>query len=107
MDPTVNIGGLFLAEIVIIEHLISAYIGMTIWKNKRGDPNGAVILCAILGILGVIILAIARPGQREIDRVARSQGLAACPTCAELVKNQARICRYCGRDIAPAPGAAA
>jgi hypothetical protein len=52
MDPTVNIGGLFLAEIVIIEHLISAYIGMTVWKNKRGDPNGAVILCAILGILG-------------------------------------------------------
>jgi hypothetical protein len=63
MDPTtVNIGGWFLAEIFIIEHLIAAFIGMTLWKNKRGDPSGAVLLCAILGSLGVIILAIAKPG---------------------------------------------
>lgn len=70
---TVNIGGWFLAEIIIIEHLVAAFLGMTLWKNKRGDPSGAVVLCAILGILGVIILAIARPGQKEIARAARSQ----------------------------------
>ena len=70
---TVNIGGWFLAEIIIIEHLVAAFLGMTLWKNKRGDPSGAVVLCAILGILGVIILAIAKPGQKEIARAARSQ----------------------------------
>ena len=71
MDPTtVNIGGWFLAEIFIIEHLIAAFIGMTLWKNKRGDPSGAVILCAILGILGVIILAIAKPRHYTVHRSA-------------------------------------
>ena len=106
MDPTVNIGGWFLAEIIIIEHLIAGFIGMTLWRNKRGDPSGAFILGAILGILGTLILAIARPGQREIDRVARSQGLVRCPNCAELINAQARVCRYCGRDIAAGTGTA-
>jgi hypothetical protein len=101
---TVNVGGLFLIEFVFIEHLLSGFIGMTLWKNKGGDPSGAFILCAILGILGVVILAIGKPGRKEIDRVARSQGLMPCPNCAELINRQARVCAYCGRDVAPATG---
>jgi hypothetical protein len=104
MDPiTVNIGGWFLTEIFIIEHLIAAFVGMTLWKNKRGDPSGAVILCAILGILGVIILAIARPREREIAKGARSQGRISCPHCAELIMHEAHVCPFCKRDITLAP----
>ena len=104
MDPTtVNIGGWFLAEIFIIEHLIAAFIGMTLWKNKRGDPSGAVLLCAILGILGVIILAIAKPGRREIGKGARSQGRMSCPHCAELIMHEANVCPHCRRDVTLTP----
>ena len=100
---TVNIGGLFLAEIFIIEHLIAGFIGMTLWKNKRGDPSGAVILCAILGILGVLILAIAKPGRKEIARVARSQERVPCPHCAELIMREAHVCPHCRRDVTLTP----
>ena len=104
MDPvTVSIGGFFLWEIFVIEHVLSAFVGMILWKNKRGDPSGAVILCAILGILGVIILAIARPREREIAKGARSQGRISCPHCAELIMHEAHVCPHCGRDVTPAP----
>ena len=100
MNPTtVNIGGWFLAEIFIIEHLITAFVGMTLWKNKRGDPSGAALLCAILGILGVIILAIAKPGRREIAKGARSQGRMSCPHCAELIMHEAHVYPRCRRDV--------
>jgi hypothetical protein len=101
---TVSVSGWFLAEIIIIEHLIAAFIGMTLWKNKRGDPSGAFVLCAILGILGVLILAIAKPRPREIAKGARSQGRVFCPHCTELVMPEARVCPHCQRDVtAPAP----
>ena len=58
----------------------------------------------LLGVLGVFILVLAKPRQTEIDRVARSQGLVPCPHCAEPIKREARVCRYCRRDVAPAPG---
>ena len=101
---TVSITGWFLAEIIIIEHLIAAFIGMTLWRNKRGDPSGAFVLCALLGILGVLILAVAKPRPKEIAKGARSQGRVSCPHCAELIVPEANVCRYCQRDVAaPAP----
>jgi hypothetical protein len=101
---TVSITGWFLAEIIIIEHLIAAFIGMTLWKSKRGDPSGAFVLCAILGILGVLLLAVATPRRKEIAKGARSQGRVPCPHCAELIMLEALICRYCQHDVAaPVP----
>jgi hypothetical protein len=65
---TIHIGGLFLAEIIIIEHLLSGWIGMTIWKNKGGDSNRGFVLCLIFGVLGVFILALAKPRRGEASQ---------------------------------------
>jgi hypothetical protein len=101
---TVSINGWFLAEVIIIEHLIAAFVGMTLWKNKRGDPSGAFVLCAILGILGVLLLAIATPRHPEIAKGARSQGRVSCPHCAELIMPEACVCPHCQHDVTtPAP----
>ena len=85
--------------------LFSGYAGMTIWARKGGKPAGGFLLGGLLGALGVFILAAARPRQAEMDSAARSAGLTPCPHCAELIKDQARVCRYCQRDVA-APASA-
>ena len=87
--------------------LLSGYAGMTIWARKGGKPAGGFLVGGLLGALGVFILAAARPRQAEIDSAARSQGLTPCPHCAELIKHQARVCRYCQRDVAAAAPASA
>jgi hypothetical protein len=92
--------------IALIGSLFSGYAGMTVWKNKGGDPGGGFLLGGLLGPLGVFILVVAKPRQREIHRVARRYGLVPCPNCAEIIKGEARVCHYCGRDVAPAPGGA-
>gem|GEM_PF-3168674 len=28
-------------------------------------------------------------------------GIRACPHCAEQIRSQARICRFCGQDVSP------
>ena len=93
--------------VAFIGALFSGYAGMTIWARKGGKPGGGFLVGGLLGVIGVFILAAARPRQAEIDSVARSQGLAPCPHCAELIKQQAQVCRYCHRDVAaPAPAGA-
>ena len=87
--------------------LLSGYAGMTIWARKGGKPGGGFLLGALLGVLGVFILAVAKPKQKEIDSAARSAGLVRCPHCAELIHYQAHVCRYCQREVAaPAPASA-
>ena len=87
--------------------LLSGYAGMTIWARKGGKPGGGFLVGALLGVLGVFILAVAKPKQKEIDSAARSAGLVRCPHCAELIHYQAHVCRYCQREVAaPAPAGA-
>jgi hypothetical protein len=92
--------------IALIGPVFSGYTGTTVWNDKGGSPGGGFLLGGLPGPLGVLILVVATPGQKEIHGVARSRGLVPCHNCAELVKSQARVCRYRGHDVAPAPGGA-
>lgn len=90
--------------VAFIGALLSGYAGMTIWARKGGKPGKGFIIGGLLGVIGVLVLVLATPKQTEIDSAARSQGLTPCPHCGELIKYQARVCRYCERDVAaPAP----
>ena len=105
-----NTGGSVHDLVIVVAFLgalLSGYAGMTIWARKGGKPAGGFLVGGLLGALGVFILAAARPRQAEIDSAARSQGLTPCPHCAELIKHQARVCRYCQRDVAAAAPASA
>lgn len=53
-------------------------------------------------VLFVPALIVALLMQNETPRPA-AQMMRRCPHCAELILWQAKVCRYCRRDVAPLP----
>jgi hypothetical protein len=51
-------------------------------------------------LVGFIVLMVSKPNQQVLEQRALAGGeLRKCPACAELVKTEALICRYCGREL--------
>ena len=82
---------------LILSILVASY------ANSKGRSGiGYFLLSMILTpVLGLIITIAVEP---DIDKLEERAILAGkrrkCPYCAELVKNEARICRHCGKEIA-------
>jgi hypothetical protein len=94
---TYQVVGLFIGWIVF------AGLGAWIAARKYHSAIGFFLLGLVLTpIIGIIAALVVSPNKEVIEREAMRDGTQRrCPFCAELVRGQARVCRYCGRDIPP------
>lgn len=67
---------------------VNAIIGYAIGKSKN-DVSSCVLLSILLGPIGWLV-ALAIKGN-----------IRKCPFCAEQIKSEANVCRYCGREVTP------
>jgi len=54
---------------------------------------------AAMFIVALPAALLAKPDIAELERRQLLQGMRKCPFCAELVKREAKVCKYCNRDL--------
>jgi hypothetical protein len=60
------------------------------------EKQNIIVLGGALLVAGALLLALS---SRSSAPSATDVGHRQCPHCAEFVKNEAKVCRYCQRDL--------
>lgn len=81
--------------LAILVGLIPATIA---WK-KGGDFLDWWAFGAVLFIIALPCSIIRKVDSAAIEKRQFSEGMKKCPYCSEMIKGDAKVCRYCSREI--------
>lgn len=85
-------------EILVIAVLIGL-VPAAIAKGKGRSFGLWWFYGAALFIVALPHALIMKANNVAIEQRQLAEGMKKCPDCAELIKRDAKVCRYCGRNV--------
>ncbi len=88
-----------LAGLIALYVVAAIYVGNKA-KSKGYSKAGFIVFALFFLPVALIVVLIIQPSTVQREQVAAAT-LSKCPSCAELVQSEAKVCKHCGRDIEP------
>ncbi len=108
--PTFQFNPMF----ALVGGIIFGVISLAVWQNKGGSPVVGFLWGFLLGLIGLIVVAVARPsGNRRVKDVPAAQTAAwqqyaqpqvpsrPCPNCGQGILADQGVCPHCSQASEP------